>query len=299
MNSVELARTKDEIKKEISTGHHPAVPHLVIQPGISRTLISLRELWRYRELFYFLTWRDVKVRYKQTLLGASWAIIQPLFSMLIFTLLFGKLAGMPSDHIPYPLFAFAGLLPWTFFANAINTSGNSMAGNVHLITKVYFPRLIIPASSVLAGLVDFAFAFGVMSILMVIYKVPVGINILLIPVLVLLTSLLALAIGSWLAALNVKYRDVRYLVPFFLQLWMFATPIIYPPSMIPETFRLIHALNPMTGIIEAYRVILLGGVNGAQINWLSLCFSAVITFVILIYAAYNFRRMERTLADII
>ncbi len=294
MNSVELA-----IKKEISTGHLPAVPHLVIQPGISRSPINLRELWRYRELFYFLTWRDVKVRYKQTLLGASWAIIQPLFSMLIFTLLFGKLAGMPSDDIPYPLFAFAGLLPWTFFANTITTSGNSMAGNVHLITKVYFPRLIIPASSVLAGLVDFAFAFGVMSILLVIYKVPVGLNILLVPLLVLLTSLLALAIGSWLAALNVRYRDIRYLVPFLIQLWMFATPIIYPPSMIPESFRFLHALNPMTGIIEAYRVALLGRVNGAQINWMSLGLSAVITFVILIYAAYNFRRMERTLADII
>lgn len=275
------------------------VPHLVIEPNRSRLAFDLRDLWRYRELFYFLTWRDIKVRYKQTALGAAWAIMQPLFNMLLFTLLFGKLAGLPSDNIPYPLFAFAGLLPWTFFSNAISNSGNSLVGSSHLITKVYFPRLIIPAASVLAGLVDFFFAFLVMAVLMVIYQVPLGVNILLLPLLILLTTLLAFGVGMWLSALNVRFRDIRYVIPFLIQFWMFATPIIYPASMMPERYRPYLAINPMTGVIEGYRVALLGGVNGASINWQSLGVSIAIALVVLVYASYDFRRMEKTFADIV
>lgn len=275
------------------------VPHLVIEPNRSRLAFDLRDLWRYRELFYFLTWRDIKVRYKQTALGAAWAIMQPLFNMLLFTLLFGKLAGLPSDNIPYPLFAFAGLLPWTFFSNAISNSGNSLVGSSHLITKVYFPRLIIPAASVLAGLVDFFFAFLVMAVLMVIYQVPLGVNILLLPLLILLTTLLAFGVGMWLSALNVRFRDIRYVIPFLIQFWMFATPIIYPASMMPERYRPYLAINPMTGVIEGYRVALLGGVNGASFNWQSLGVSVAIALVVLVYASYDFRRMEKTFADIV
>ncbi len=276
-----------------------AVPHLVIEPKTSWVPINLRDMWRYRELFYFLTWRDVKVRYKQTALGAAWAIIQPVGNMLLFTLLFGKLAKLPSDNIPYPLFAFAGLLPWTFFSNAVSSSGNSLVGSSHLITKVYFPRMIIPAASVLAGIVDFAFAFAVMVALLVWYQVPVGINLLMLPVLALLTSMLALGVGMWLSALHVKFRDIRYVIPFVMQFWMFATPIIYPTSMMPQKYRLLFALNPMTGIIEAYRVALLGKLNGSHFNWPALGFSAAITIAVLVYAAYNFRRMERTFADLV
>jgi len=285
--------------KDIGEESVGVVPHLVIEPNRSRLAFDLRDLWRYRELFYFLTWRDIKVRYKQTALGAAWAIIQPLFTMLLFTLLFGRLAGLPSDNIPYPLFAFAGLLPWTFFSNAISNSGNSLVGSSHLITKVYFPRVIIPAASVLAGLVDFCFAFAVMAILMVIYRVVPGPSFLLLPFLVALTTLLAFGVGMWLSALNVRFRDIRYVIPFLIQFWMFATPIIYPASMMPERYRPLLALNPMTGIIEGYRVALLGGVNGAPVNWGSLGASAVITVVILVYASWDFRRMEKSFADIV
>ncbi len=298
MGEPELVKSESESSRA-SLAATPEIPHLVIEPRDSWRALNLRDLWRYRELFYFLTWRDVKVRYKQTSLGVAWAVIQPLFNMLIFTLLFGKLAGLPSDNIPYPLFAYAGLLPWTFFSNAISSSGNSLVGSSHLITKVYFPRMIIPAAAVLAGLVDFAFAFAVMALLLVWYQVPLGINILLLPLLILLTSTLALGTGMWLSALNVKYRDIRYVIPFLVQFWMFATPIIYPISLMPQRYRVILALNPMTGIIEGYRVALLGGVNGARFDWQSLGFSAAITVAMLIYAAYDFRRMEKTFADVV
>lgn len=275
------------------------IAHLIIEPAGKWSALNLRDLWRYRELFFFLTWRDVKVRYQQTALGAAWAIIQPVMTMAIFTILFGRLAGMPSDGIPYPLFAFAGLLPWTFFSNAIGSSGNSLVGSSHLITKVYFPRMIIPAASVLAGLVDFLFASTVMAVLMAWYRAPVGPGLLMLPVLSALTSLLALGVGMWLSALNVKYRDIRYVIPFLVQFWMFATPIIYPASLMPERYRPLLALNPMSGIIEAYRVSLLGGINGASFDWRSLGASAAITAVVLVYAAYDFRRMEKTFADIV
>ncbi len=275
------------------------VPTVVIEPRSAWTAIDIGELWQARELLYFLTWRDVKVRYKQTALGAAWAVIQPLFTMLIFTLFFGRLAKMPSDGIPYPLFAYAGLLPWTFFANSISLSGNSLIGSTNLITKVYFPRMIIPGAAVLAGLVDFAIAFSILGVMMVWYRVPIGWTILMLPILVVITSVLALGIGMWLAAMHVKYHDIRYTIPFVLQLWMFATPIIYPASLMPQRYRIFLSLNPMTGVIEGYRVALLGGVNGAHFDWLALGISTAIGVAFLLFAAFDFRRMERMFADLV
>jgi len=273
----------------------PEKPVVIIEPSKGWVALNLRDLWQYRDLLYILTMRDIKVRYKQTLLGASWAIIQPLFTMLIFTLFFGKLAGMPSDGIPYPIFAYAGLLPWTFFSNAVTNSGNSLVGNSNLITKIYFPRMIIPMASVASGLLDFVIAFGLLVVLMFYYGVGLSINLLMLPVLLVLTSLLAVGVGMWMSALNVKYRDVRYALPFLVQLGMFASPIIYPASLVPDKWRWLMALNPLAGQIEAYR----SAFFGKPFDWLSLSISAVLTCAVLIYSAYNFRRMEKSFADII
>ena len=285
------------MKKRVSGAS--SIQHLVIEPVSGWKPLDPHDLWRYRELFYFLTWRDVKVRYKQTSLGAAWAVLQPLGNMLLFTLLFGRLAKLPSDGIPYPLFAYAGLLPWTFFANAVGSSGNSLVGSSHLITKVYFPRMIIPASAILAGLVDLGISFVVMAALMVWYGVPISGSILMMPILVLLTAILALGVGMWLSALHVRYRDIRYLIPFLIQFWMFATPVIYPASLLPERYRMLYFLNPMSGLIEAYRVALLGGVNGVGFNPVTLGMAGGLAILMLIYAIYNFRRMEKTFADIV
>jgi lipopolysaccharide transport system permease protein len=252
-------------------------------------------MWSYRELLYFLIWRDVKVRYKQTGLGVAWAIIQPLFTMIIFTLFFGRLAGVPSDNVPYPLFAYAGLLPWTFFSNAISNSGNSLVGSANLITKVYFPRMIIPGAAVAAGLVDFAIALIILILLMFYYGVILSWSILMFPVLVTLTTLLAVGVGMWLSALNVKYRDVRFALPFLVQLWMFVSPVIYPTSFLPVKFRWLLSLNPLTGIIEGYR----SSLFGRRFDWTALAMSAAITLVLLVYASYSFRRMEKSFADIV
>ena len=279
----------------ITSANLPEEPLVVIEPNKAWSAVDLKDLWAFRELLYFLTWRDVKVRYKQTELGIAWAIIQPLFTMLVFTLFFGRLAGVPSDNVPYPVFAYAGLLAWTFFANAITNSGNSLVGSANLITKVYFPRMIIPGAAVAAGLVDFAIAFVVLVVLMIYYGVMVTWSILMFPVLVLLTTLLALGMGMWLSALNVKYRDVRFALPFLVQLWMFVSPVIYPASFLPAKFRWLLWLNPMTGIIEGYRSALFG----LRFNWIALAVSAVLTLIVLFYASYSFRRMEKTFADIV
>jgi lipopolysaccharide transport system permease protein len=277
---------------------HQKTTHLVIEPtGVAS--LDFGDLWRYRELFYFLTWRDVKIRYKQTSLGAAWAILQPLFNMLLFTLVFGHAAKMPSDGIPYPLFAFAALMPWTFFANAIGAAGNSLVGSSHLITKVYFPRLIIPASAVLAGLVDFAFAFVMMLVLLGWYGVYFTWQVLMLPVLAFLTSMLAFGVGMFLSALNVRYRDIRYVIPFLVTFWMFATPIIYPSSIFEPATRRLFVLNPMAALVEGYRVALLGGVNGARFDWTGLGLSAAIAVVLLAFAFRYFRRTERVFADIV
>lgn len=271
-----------------------------IRPSGRWTPLNLRDLWAYRELLYFLTWRDLKVRYRQTLLGVAWALIQPLAAMLLFTLFFGRLAGIPSDGIPYPIFVYAGLLPWMFFSNAVTNSGNSLVGSANLISKVWFPRLLIPASAVCAALVDFAISFALLIGLMGWYiwcgeAQPPGWNLLLLPVLVLLTGLLALGVGLWLSALNVKYRDIRHALPFLIQLWMFATPIVYPASLVPERWRWVLAINPLAGIIEAYRAALFE----LPIDWLSLGVSSLVTLGLLVAAAYVFRSMEKSFADIV
>ena len=273
----------------------PEKPVVSIKPSASWMALDLKSVWAYRELLYFLTWRDVKIRYKQTVLGVAWAILQPVMMTIIFTLLFGRLAGIESDGIPYPIFAFAGLLPWTFFSNAVSNSGNSLVGSSNLITKIYFPRMIIPGAAVCAGLVDLALAFGVMIPLMAYYRVAVTINLLLLPVLVILATLLALGVGMWMSALNVKYRDVRFALPFLIQLWMFVSPVIYPLTNVPPRYQWILALNPMTGIIQGFRSSLLG----LPFDWWALAISAFITMGTLIYAAYFFRHMEKTFADIV
>ena len=294
-NQTVAAAPLGNLPNEKSEFQLPENPLVVIEPSKGWVPLNLRDLWQYRDLLYILTMRDIKVRYKQTVLGALWAIIQPLFTMLIFTLFFGRLAGMPSDGIPYPLFAYAALLPWTFFSNAVTGSGNSLVGNSNLITKIYFPRMIIPIASVASGLLDFLIAFGLLIFLMFYYAVGLSINIVMLPVLVILTSLLAIGIGMWVSALNVKFRDIRYALPFIIQLGMFATPIIYPSSLVPEKWRWLLSLNPLTGQIEAYR----SAFFGKPFDWLSLGISAVLTLAILFYAAYTFRRMEKSFADLI
>ncbi len=274
----------------------PEDPIVIIEASKSWASLQLRDLWNYRELLYFLTWRDVKVRYKQTLLGAAWAILQPLLTMVIFTLLFGRLAGIKSEGIPYPIFAYGGLLIWIFFANSVTNGGNSLVSSAHLITKIYFPRMIIPAGAVAAGLVDLALAFLIQIALMIYYSVHVTWALVMVPPLVLLTTLLALGVGMWLSALNVKYRDVRYAIPFLIQLWMFASPIIYPVSMLPPKWQWLLMLNPLTGIIQNFRIALF---SNQAFEWKSLGISALITAVVLIYAAYSFRRTERHFADIV
>ena len=278
-----------------STDNLPDVPLVIIEANKSWSGVKLKDLWAFRDLLYFLTWRDVKVRYRQTALGVAWAIIQPLFTMIIFTVFFGRLAGVPSDKVPYPLFAYAGLLPWTFFANAISNSGNSLVGSANLVTKVYFPRMIIPAAAIAAGLVDLAISFIVLVLLMIYYRVHVTWGFLMFPIVVVLTALLALGVGMWLSALNVKYRDVRFALPFIVQLWLFVSPVIYPASFLPARFRWLLYLNPMTGIIESYRASLFG----LPFDWSALGASAAITFALLLYSSYAFHRMEKNFADII
>jgi lipopolysaccharide transport system permease protein len=270
-------------------------PLVVIQPTGNWRLISPRDLWAYRELLFFLTWRDVKVRYKQTALGAAWAILQPLFMMIIFTIFFGRLAGVDSAGIPYPLFALAGLVPWTFFSNSITASGNSLVGSANLITKVYFPRLIVPAAAMLAGLVDFALAFLLFCVLMIYYGVAPTAHVLFLPVLVLMTALFALGVGTWMAALNVKYRDVRFALPFLIQLWLFLSSVILPSSALPQKWRWVLLFNPMSGLIEGYRSALFG----LPFDWRAIGVAAVITVVVMIYSIYSFARVERNFADII
>jgi lipopolysaccharide transport system permease protein len=271
-------------------------PILNIEPSNTWVSLKLGELWQYRELLYFLIWRDIKVRYKQTALGAAWAIIQPLFSMLIFSLFFGRLAKMPSDGIPYPLFSLAALVPWTFFANGLNQSSNSLVASANLLKKVYFPRLVIPIATVLAGVVDFALSFVVLLGLMAFYGVTPTINLLWMPLFLLLALVTSLAVGLWMSALNVKYRDVRYIVPFLIQVWMFSTPIVYPSSLLPASWRTIYGLNPMVGVVEGFRWALLGT---NTLPGFMIVVSATAALVILIGGAFYFRHMEKSFADIV
>src|SRR5258705_9854969 len=269
---------------------------LRIEPSKGWVPLKVRELWEYRELLYFLVWRDIKVRYKQTALGAAWAIIQPFFTMVVFSLFFGRLAKVPSDGIPYPLFSFSALVPWTFFANGLSQSSNSLVGSANLITKVYFPRLTIPIASVLSGIVDFVLAFIVLVGMMLYYGMMPTLKDLWLPLFLLLALITSLGVGLWLSALNVEYRDVRYVVPFITQFWLFVTPIAYPSSLLHEPWRTIYGLNPMVGVVEGFRWALLR-TNTTPGPIIAVSSTAAV--VILITGAFYFRRMEKTFADIV
>jgi lipopolysaccharide transport system permease protein len=268
----------------------------IIRPPKGWLPIDLRELWAYRELLYTFTWRDIKVRYKQTVLGFAWAILQPLFMMIVFTLFFGTLAKVPSEDIPYPLFSYAAVLPWTLFAEGITRSSNSLVAEANLLQKIYFPRLIMPLSGVLSPIVDFAIALVVLGALMVYFSHAPTITILLLPVFLILQLMLALGVGLWLSAINVEYRDVRYVIPFLVQLWLFASPVIYSTTWVPEQYRVVFGvLNPMVGIIEGFRWAILG----MQPPSYTIIGSVVIIMVLLVSGAFYFRRRERTFADVV
>ena len=271
-----------------------AVPIIRISPSRGWVSLRLRSVWEYRELLYFLVWRDVKVRYKQTALGAAWAIIQPVLTMLVFAVFFGRLAKVPSDGVPYPLFAYVALVPWTFFANALTQASNSLVTSGNLITKVYFPRLIMPVASVLSGIVDFILAFSVLVLLLLWYDVGISLKVLWLPVFVAQGIATALAVAFWLSALNVEYRDVRYVVPFMTQFWLFATPVAYPSSLLSEPWRTLYGLNPMVGVVEGFRWALLDTGPGPGPM---LAVSSLASLILLVGGAYYFRRLERTFAD--
>ena len=269
--------------------------HIHIEPSRGWVSLQLRELWAYRELLYFLVWRDIKVRYKQTALGAAWAVIQPVFTMIVFSIFFGRLAGVSSDGFPYPIFAYAALLPWQLFAFAISESGNSLINNQRIITRIYFPRLIVPIAAVLAGLVDFAIAFVVMLGMLIYYRINFTWALLTLPFFLLLAVATALAVGLWLSALNVKYRDVRYEIPCLTQFWLFVTPIAYPSSLVPAWARPIYGLNPMAGVVEGFRWALLGDPLGGGIT---IYISVIVVVALLFGGLMYFRRMEKTFADV-
>jgi lipopolysaccharide transport system permease protein len=271
-------------------------PVMRIEPSRGWVSLKLRELWEYRELLYFLTWRDIKVRYKQTVLGAAWAIIQPFFTMVVFSLFFGTLAKMPSDGIPYPIFSYAALVPWTFFAHGLTQSSNSLVSSANLIKKVYFPRLAIPVSMVLSGVVDFILAFLVLLGMMLYYGRVPTINVLWLPLFLLLALVTSLGVGLWLSAMNVQFRDVRYTIPFLTQFWLFATPIAYPSSLLSEPWRTLYGLNPMVGVVEGFRWALLG-VDTAPGPIIFVSFLAALG--LLVSGAYYFRRMEKIFADVV
>jgi len=272
------------------------LPVLRIEPDIGWISLNLGELWEYRELLYFLIWRDIKVRYKQTVLGAAWAIIQPVFTMAVFSLFFGHLARMPSDGIPYPIFSYTALVPWAFFSNGLSQASNKLVGSSGLITKIYFPRLVIPIAAVLSGIVDFLLAFIVLWGMMAYYGIFPTINIFWLPLFLLLSMVTALGVGLWLSAMNVQFRDVQYIVPFLTQFWLFATPVAYPSSLLSEPWRTLYALNPMVGVVEGFRWALLGTATapGAMI-----AVSTVIALLLLVGGAFYFRRMEKTFADVV
>jgi lipopolysaccharide transport system permease protein len=298
MNETQRAESS-EFTMEASSASRGApgrVPFTILRPTTGWRALDLGELWAYRELVYFLVWRDVKIRYKQTLLGGSWAVIQPFLTMVIFSVFFGRLAGVPSDDLPYPVFSYAALVPWTLFATGLTMSANSLVQSQELLKKVYFPRLAIPLAPVLGGLVDFAIAFLVLLGMMWFYGIMPGIEILAVIPLLLLTLVTALGVGLWLSALNVQYRDVRYTLPFLVQAWLFATPIAYPSSLLDAPWRTVYALNPMVGVVEGFRWALLGAdtAPGPMI-----LVSATASLVILAGGALYFRRMERTFADVV
>jgi lipopolysaccharide transport system permease protein len=276
----------------------PEEPLTTIRPSGAWSALDLRDLWAYRELLYFLTWRDLKVRYKQTWLGVLWVVLQPLMMTLIFTVFLGMLVRVPSDGFPYALFVYVGLLPWTFFSSAVTGSGNSLIANSHLITKVYFPRLIVPTSAVAGRLVDFSIAFLILVGMLLYYRVALTWNVLLLVPLIALTTLLALGCGMLLSALNVKYRDIGIALPVMIQLWMYVSPVLYPSRLISDRlgrWSWLYSLNPLVGLVDGFRF----AVKGGTFNRFALGVSAVVTLVMLVYSAYMFRRVEKSFADII
>ncbi len=272
-----------------------AVPMIHIQPSKGWVSLNLRDLWEYRELLYFLVWRDVKVRYKQTVLGAAWAVIQPFFTMVVFSLFFGRLAKVPSDGIPYPIFSYAALVPWTFFANGLNQATTGLVSHANLIKKVYFPRLSVPIARILAGLVDFVLAFIVLILMMFFYGIAPTANIVWLPFFLLLALVTSLGVGLWLSAMNVQFRDVGYTVPFIIQIWMFATPIAYPSSLLSEPWRTLYGINPMAGVVEGFRWALLGTTAPGPI----IIVSSFVALALLVSGTYYFRRMEKAFADVV
>jgi lipopolysaccharide transport system permease protein len=268
---------------------------LVIEPAPSWPRIDFAELWAFRQLLFFLVWRDLKVRYAQTVLGVGWAVLQPLLSVVVFTVIFGRFAKVPSNGVPYALFSLAAVVPWTYFSTAFAGASNSLVASGNLITKVYFPRLVVPLAPVLAGLVDLAIGFAVLGLFMIGYRTAPGPSVWMVPLLVLLTAMTAAGVGAWLAALNIQYRDVKHLVPFLSQIWMYASPVVYPVSLVPERYRLFYALNPMVGIVEGFRVALLG--TGA-LPWRLLAVSTAVAVTLFVTGAMYFRRTERLFADV-
>ncbi len=277
---------------------------LFLRPTKGWTSLNLIDLWRYRELIYFLIWRDIKVRYKQTALGVAWAILQPFLTMVVFTIFFGKLANMPSDDVPYPLFSYTALLPWTLFAKGISDAGRAMVSNRSMITKIYFPRLVVPTAAVTSGLVDFGIAFTVFIGMMIYYNYAPGSTyqveltaaVFTLPLFILLALVTTLGVGLWLSALNVNYRDVNYILPFLTQIWLFLTPVVYPTSMLSTKWQIVYALNPMAGVVNGFRWALLGIDNNL---WITLPISTLVAMILLVSGMFYFRRMERTFADMI
>ena len=267
----------------------------IIRPSKGWVSLKLNDLWEYRDLLLFLAWRDISVRYKQTVLGAAWAIIQPFFSMVIFSIFFGSLAQISSDGVPYPVFSFAALLPWTFFANALSESSNSLVGNANLLSKVYFPRLVIPLASTLGGLADFGIAFIVLLLMMVVFGIVPTAAVVLLPLFLLLALVAALGVGLWLSALNVQYRDIRYMVPFLVQALMFASPVVYSSTLLEEPWRTLYGINPMVGVIEGFRWALLGTTPPGPMLFISV----IAALALLVSGALYFRRMEKTFADVV
>ncbi|MGE5139155.1 MAG: ABC transporter permease [Rudaea sp.] len=281
---------------ESGTAQFLMPPMTVVQPTSGWASLQLRDLWEYRELLYFLVWRDVKIRYKQTALGIAWVVLQPVLTTLIFTVVFGNLAKIPSDNLPYAVFALAGLVPWNYFSGALSRGGVSLVNSSHLISKVYFPRLVIPLASVLAGLLDMVIVLALLFALMLFYGVTPTLSIVLLPFLTLLAITTALGVSLWLSALNVQYRDINYLIPFFVQFWMYATPVVYPASLIPERWRPFYALNPMAGVVEGFRWALFGAGDPPLA---AIGMAAVTSLLLVLSGAFFFRRMEKTFADIV
>jgi lipopolysaccharide transport system permease protein len=282
--------------RQPTSGSEAGYATIVIEPTRGWSRLRLAELWRYRELIYFLTWRDIKVRYKQTVLGASWALIQPIATMVIFTLIFSRLAHIPSGGVPYPIFAFAALLPWTYFAYVLQQSGNSMLANASMISKVYFPRLALPLATAAAGLIDLGISLAALVVLMVLYRVHPDLRLIALPVFLALAVCTSLGAGLWLSALSVKYRDVKYVIPFLTQIWLFASPVAYGTDAVKGKLALVYAANPMVAVIDGFRWAIIGVGSGPTMKWAP---SIVVTAVLLLSGLFYFRRMEQTFADVI